>query len=129
MGWLGYLISTFIAVFVLRTFLSLWRASGARPRGAGTGRAALRCATWPAAAVGVFLEPDLRDVPRHAPVIDKLAVERGDALKVNTAEAGAFAQHSGVMATPSLALVEQGVVKRLVVGAKSDAQIRALRKA
>lgn len=50
-------------------------------------------------------------------------------LKVNTAEAGAFARHFGVMATSSLAIVEQGVVKRHVVGAKSDAQIRALREA
>jgi len=55
------------------------------------------------------------------------AVERGDVLKVNTAEAGAFAKHFGVLATPLFAIVEQGVLKRLVVGAKSETQIRALR--
>jgi len=47
-------------------------------------------------------------------------------LKVNAAESTALARHFGVMATPSLALVERGVVKKLVVGAKSELQIRAL---
>jgi thioredoxin 1 len=41
----------------------------------------------------------------------------------------ALAKHFGVMATPSLALVEQGVVKKLVVGARSEPQIRVLLEA
>jgi thioredoxin-like negative regulator of GroEL len=60
------------------------------------------------------------------PIIDKLAAERGDVLKVNAAESIALAKHFGVMATPSLALVEQGVLRKLVVGAKSEQQICAL---
>ena len=60
------------------------------------------------------------------PIIDKLATERGDVLKVNAAESVALAKHFGVMATPSLALVKQGVVNKIVVGAKSEPQIRAL---
>jgi thioredoxin-like negative regulator of GroEL len=47
-------------------------------------------------------------------------------LKVNTAESTALAKHFGVMATPSLALVEQGILKKLVVGARNEPQIRAL---
>ncbi|OGI41853.1 MAG: hypothetical protein A2150_07505 [Candidatus Muproteobacteria bacterium RBG_16_64_11] len=60
------------------------------------------------------------------PVIDRLAAERGDVLQVNAAESAALAKHFGVMATPSLAVVEQGIVKKLVVGARSQPQIRAL---
>lgn len=60
------------------------------------------------------------------PVMDKLAAERGNVLKVNVAQSLALARRFGVMGTPSLALVEKGILKQLVVGARSEPQIRAL---
>ena len=60
------------------------------------------------------------------PVIDRLVAERGDVIKINAAEKAGLARRFGVMATPSLAVVENGVVRRLVVGARSEPQIHAL---
>jgi thioredoxin 1 len=127
MDWLGYLVAAFIAIFVLINFLPLWRARQARGRavpeldalltGAQRGKQRLLVYFW---------SPSCGMCRGMAPVIEKLAAERGDVLKVNAAESVAIAKHFGVMATPSLALVEQGVVKKLVVGARSEPQIRAL---
>ena len=127
MDWFGYLIATFIAVFVMINFLPLWRARQAR------GRAVPELVTLLTAAqrdkqrlLVYFWSPSCGMCRSMTPVIDKLAAERGDVLKVNAAESVALAKHFGVMATPSLALVEQGILKKLVVGAKSEPQIRAL---
>jgi thioredoxin-like negative regulator of GroEL len=60
------------------------------------------------------------------PIIDKLASERGDVVKVNVAESTVLAREFGAMATPSLAVVEQAVVQRLLVGAQNEPRIRAL---
>jgi thioredoxin-like negative regulator of GroEL len=123
MDWFGYLVATFIAVFVLINFLPLWRARQARSRAVPELDALLTDAQRGKQRLLVyFWSPSCG----MTPVIDKLAAERGDVLKVNVAESTALARHFGVMATPSLALVEQGVLKKLVVGAKSESQIRAL---
>jgi thioredoxin 1 len=63
------------------------------------------------------------------PVIDRLAVERGDVVKVSVAESLDLARRFGVMGTPSVALVKDGVLEKLVVGARSEAQLRALLEA
>lgn len=47
-------------------------------------------------------------------------------VKVNVMEAMPLAQAFHVMGTPSLAVVEGGVVKALQVGARSEAQLRGL---
>jgi thioredoxin-like negative regulator of GroEL len=60
------------------------------------------------------------------PVIDRLAAERNDVVKIDAAAFTDLARQFGVMGTPSLALVDQGVVQTLLVGARSEAQIRAL---
>jgi thioredoxin 1 len=130
MDWLGYLIATFITVFVLINFLPLLRARQARGRSVpeldalltDTQRGQPRLLVY-------FWSPSCGMCRGMTPVIDKLAAERGDVLKVNAAESVALAKHFGVMATPSLALVEQGVVKKLVVGARSEPQIRVLLEA
>jgi thioredoxin len=130
MDWFGYLIATFIVVFVLFNFLPLWRARQARGRAVPELDALLNDAQCGERLLLVyFWSPSCGMCRSMTPVIDKLAAERGDVLKVNAAESVALAKHFGVMATPSLALVEQGVVKKLVVGAKSEPQIRALLEA
>ena len=127
MDWLGYLIATFIAVFVLVNFLPLWRARQALGRTVPELDALLTDAQRGKQRLLVyFWSPTCGMCRGMTPVIDKLAAERGDVLKVNAAESTVLAKHFGVMATPSLALVEQGVLKKLVVGAKSELQIRAL---
>jgi len=123
----GYLIAIFIAVFVLVNFLPLWRARQARGRSVPELDTLLTDAQRGKPRLLVyFWSPTCGMCRGMTPVIDKLAAERGDVLKVNAAESTALARHFGVMAVPSLALVEQGVLKRLVVGAKSEPQIRAL---
>jgi len=130
MDWFGYLVVTFIAVFVLINFLPLWRARQARGRAVPELDALLTDAQRGQQRLLVyFWTPSCGMCRSMTSVIDKLAAERGDVLKVNAAELAALAKHFGVMATPSLALVEQGVLKRLVVGAKSELQIRALLEA
>jgi len=127
MDWLGYLIATFITVFVLINFLPLLRARQARGRSVPELDALLTDAQRGQQRLLVyFWSPSCGMCRGMTPVIEKLVAERGDVLKVNTAESVAIARHFGVMATPSLALVEQGIVKKLVVGAKSEPQIRAL---
>ena len=127
MDWFGYLIAIFITVFVLINFLPLLRARLARGRAVPELDALLSDAQRGKQRLLVyFWSPACGMCRGMTPVIDKLAAERGDVLKVNAAESIALAKHFGVMATPSLALVERGVLKKLVVGAKSEPQIRAL---
>jgi thiol-disulfide isomerase/thioredoxin len=54
------------------------------------------------------------------------ALGREEIVKVNVAEALPLAQAFHVMGTPSVAIVEQGTVKELVVGARSQAQLEAM---
>ena len=127
MDWFGYLVAGFILVFLLVQFLPLLRARQARGRAVPELDALLTDSQRGRKRLLVyFWSPSCGMCRGMTPVIDKLAAERGDVLKVNTAESLDLAKHFGVMATPSLALVEQGVLKRLVVGAKSEPQIRAL---
>ena len=127
MDWFGYLVATFIAVFMLFNFLPLWRARQARGRSVPELDALLTDAQRGKQRLLVyFWSPSCGMCRGMTPVIEKLAAERGDVLKVNAAESAAIAKHFGVMATPSLALVEQGVVMKLVVGARSEPQIRTL---
>ena len=127
MDWFGYLIATFITVFALVNFLPLLRARLARGRVVPELDALLSDAQRGKQRLLVyFWSPACGMCRGMTPVIEKLAAERGDVLKVNAAESMALARHFGVMATPSLALVEQGVLKRLVVGARNESQIRAL---
>jgi thioredoxin 1 len=126
----SYALAGLIVLFVLFNLLPLVRARLVR------GRAVPE--------LDELLTPEQRRAPRllvyfwsprcgmcrgMTPLIDRLASERHDVLKVNVAESMALAKHFGVMATPSLAVVEKGVVKDLLLGAKSEPKIRALLEA
>ena len=127
MDWISALIATFIVVFVLINFLPLWRARRARGHAVPALAPLLSDAQRRAPRLLVyFWSPSCGMCRSMTPVIDRLATEHGDVVKINAAEATDVARQCGVMATPSLALIEQGVVRRLVVGGKSEAQIRAL---
>jgi thioredoxin-like negative regulator of GroEL len=60
------------------------------------------------------------------PVIDALARERQDIVKVNLQEAAPLARRFGVMATSALVLVRDGRIEQILLGARSKAQIRTL---
>jgi thioredoxin-like negative regulator of GroEL len=49
-------------------------------------------------------------------------------VKVNVMEAMPLSQAFHVMGTPSLAIVDSGTVSEVLVGARSEAQLRALLK-
>src|SRR4030065_44377 len=127
MDWFGYLVAAFIAVFMLFHFLPLGRARRARGRSVPELDALLTDAQRGQQRLLVyFWSPSCGMCRGMTPVIDRLAAETGGGPKGHPAESVDPANHFGVMAPPSLALVEQGVVKKLFVGAKSEPQIRTL---
>lgn len=60
------------------------------------------------------------------PLVDKLAAERPNVIKINVAERMDVARRIGVMGTPSVALIEGGSVAQLLIGPRNEAQMRAL---
>jgi thioredoxin 1 len=127
MDWPGYLIVAFIAAFLLFNLLPLWRAYRARGRVVPELDSVLTAAQRDQPRLLVYFWSRSCGMCRNmTPVIDQLAQERPDVVKINTAESTTLARHFGVMATPSLALVERGIIRKIVVGARTEPQIRAL---
>jgi thioredoxin-like negative regulator of GroEL len=60
------------------------------------------------------------------PTIERLAQSHAQIVSLNVAQRPEAARALGVMATPSLVLVHHGRIEKVVLGAKSEAQIRAL---
>jgi thioredoxin 1 len=60
------------------------------------------------------------------PIIDKLAQEREDVISINAAENIDLAKRFKVMGTPTLVLLNQGKVDKVLLGAKSEKTITAL---
>jgi thioredoxin 1 len=126
----GYVLAGLLVLFVLFNLFPLVRARLARGRSVPELDALLTDAQRRAPRLLVyFWSPRCGMCRGMTPVIDQLAAERGDVLKVNVAESVTLAKHFGVMATPSLAVVEKGVVKDLLLGAKSEPKIRSLLEA
>jgi len=127
MDWVSILIAVFITVFLLFNFLPLLRARQARGRAVPELDVLLGDALRRAPRVLVyFWSPSCGMCRGMTPVIDRMAAGGDAVVKVNVAESPELAKHFGVMATPSLAVVEQGVLRQLVVGGRTEAQIRAL---
>jgi thioredoxin 1 len=123
----SYALAGFVVLFVLFNLLPLLRARRARGRAVPELDALLSPGQRRAPRLLVyFWSPRCGMCRGMTPVIDRLAQERDDVLKVNVAESIGLAGQFGVMATPSLAVVERGVIKNLLLGAKSERQIRKL---
>ncbi|MCG6968479.1 MAG: thioredoxin family protein [Gammaproteobacteria bacterium] len=60
------------------------------------------------------------------PVIDKLAREREDVVSVNVTENVELARRLKVMGTPTLVLLNNGTVDKVLLGAKSEKTIHSL---
>lgn len=73
-----------------------------------------------------FWSPSCGMCRSMTPVMDDLAHENGAVIKVNIVDAVDVAKAFGVMATPSVAVIEKGVVKKMIVGAMTEARIRGL---
>jgi len=127
MDWPGYLIVAVVAAVLLFNLLPLFRAWTARGRAVPGLEAMLSGDQHRVPRVLVyFWGPSCGVCRGMTPVIDRMATEGGNVVKVNVAEHPGLARQFGVMATPSLAVVEGGVIRRLVVGGRGEPQIRAL---
>ena len=123
----GYTLAGLIVLFVLFNLFPLLRARLARGRAVPELDALLTAEQRQSPRLLVyFWSPSCGMCRAMTQVVDRLASERHEVLKVNVAESMALARHFGVMATPSLAVVENGVVKNLLLGAKTEPQIRSL---
>jgi len=126
MGW-EYLVAGLALAIVLMQIVPLIRARRMRGRAVPELDAMLNDAQRAQERLLVyFWSPGCGACRPMTPVMDRLAAERGNVLKVDVAQSLALARRFGVMGTPSLALVEKGILKQLLVGARSEPQIRAL---
>lgn len=74
-----------------------------------------------------FYSEDCPPCRQATPVVDALAAERPSIFKVDVTQAPALASDLGVRVTPTLMVVRDGRVARVLLGAKSRAAIeRAL---
>lgn len=123
----GYFIAAVVGLFLVMQLVPLIRARQARGRAVPELDALLSPAQRAEPRLLLyFWSPSCGMCRSMTLVIDRLATERPNVVKVNVAETLDLARRIGVMGTPSLALIEGGVVSQLVVGARSEPQIRAL---
>jgi thioredoxin 1 len=73
-----------------------------------------------------FWSPSCMMCRSMTPVVEELARTRSDVISVNAAEHMDVARRFRIMGTPTLVLLKDGKVERVLVGAKSEKQIRAL---
>jgi thioredoxin 1 len=127
MSALPYIVAAIVGAFLLMQIIPLIRARQARGKAVPELDALLDDAQRREPRLLVyFWSPSCGMCRPMTPVIDRLAAERPDVVKVNVAQTTALARRIGIMGTPSLALIENGAVSNVVVGARSEAQIRAL---
>jgi thioredoxin 1 len=127
MSYLPFILIGFILVFLALQLLPLARAYLMRGK--------------PAPDLAGLIDPKLLGAkrllfyfssPRCAmcrsmtPVIERLAAQHANLVKVDVSETIELAEKFGVMGTPTLVLVRAGKVERMLVGAKSEKQVRSL---
>ncbi len=123
----AYLIVAIVGLFLLMQIIPLIRARQARGKAVPELDALLTDAQRGQPRLLVyFWSPACGMCRPMTPVIDKLAAEQANVVKVNVAETTELARRVGIMGTPSLALIEGGTVSKVMVGARSEHQIRAL---
>lgn len=61
-----------------------------------------------------------------SPLIDRLAQRHGNVVKVDVLQQPAAARQFGIRATPTLVLVEDGKVVKVLLGAVSEKQLEVL---
>lgn len=63
---------------------------------------------------------------RVTPIIDRLMDERDDVMKVDVTQRLDLAKRLGVLGTPALLTICNGCVEKMVLGVRSERQIRAM---
>lgn len=127
MDWQAYLIAGLIVAFALWQLTPLLGARRARGRAVPQLTALLNERQRSQSRLLVyFCSPRCGMCQTMTTVIERLAVQRDDVVKIDVTEAPAIARAFGVMATPSLAVVESGMVSRLLVGARTEHQLHRL---
>ena len=127
MGYLPYLFGAVLLVLVLLQILPLVRARAMRGKPApGLTENLLPMQQRTDRMLIYFWSPSCAQCQNMTPVIDELMRSRDDIVKVNAREARDVARSYHVMATPTLVLVQGGRVEKVLVGTKSEKQIRAL---
>jgi thioredoxin 1 len=129
MDWQGYVIAGLIVAFALRQLTPLVGARRARGRAVPELAVVLNEGQRRQSRLLVYFHsPRCGMCSAMAPAVQALAAGRNDVVQIDITEQPALARAFGVMATPSFAMVRQGVIVRLHVGAKSAAQLEALLK-
>ncbi len=122
----GFILLTLILVFLAFQLRPLWRARRMR------GRAAPDPGQWLPEArgldpVGLYLwSPACGMCKAMTPLVHQLAAEGLPLVAVDVAGHPDLARALGVLATPSLVLVRDGRIERILVGAKGEQAIRRL---
>jgi thioredoxin 1 len=84
----------------------------------------------PAEASGVrlyyFWSPHCGMCRGMTPLIDRLRETRSDLIKINLVESRELARSFGIAATPTLVLVRDGVVEKVLLGAQGETRILEL---
>ncbi len=73
-----------------------------------------------------FWSPRCSMCRNMTPIVDKLAQEREDVISINAADNVDVAKRFKVMGTPTLVLLKNGKVDKVLLGAKSEKTINAL---
>ncbi len=127
MNYLPHILIGFMLVFVLFQMLPLLRARLMRgkpvpdlaglidPRLLGEER-----------LLFYFSSPRCIMCRSMTPIIERLAAQHDNIVKVDVSETLELANKFGVMGVPTLVLVRAGKVDRMLMGAKSEKQVRAL---
>ena len=127
MNYLPHILIGFMLVFVLFQMLPLVRAQLMRGK--------------PVPDLAGLIDPELLGEERllfyfssprctmcraMTPVIERLAAQHANIIKVDVSKTVELASKFDVMGTPTLVLVRAGKVDRMLVGAKSEKVVRAL---
>ncbi len=72
-----------------------------------------------------FYSPSCAACRTQTPVVEKLQSEFSNVFKVNVADDLDTARAFGVMATPTTAIVNGGIVEELLIGAKTEKELRS----
>jgi len=126
MSWVGYVVITVVAVIVLfqlSIYLQAKRLEGKQAPSLGEGDRAHGSGR----SLIYFHSPSCGPCRRMTPVIEALAGDRpGRVTSVDISQDMASAQRYNVRATPTIVLVEDGTVAKVLLGPQSEKKLGAL---
>lgn len=129
MVWMNFIVLALIALFVLWQFYPVIQARNMRGRVAPNMEELLDDDQKSLKRLLIyFSSPQCGMCKTMTTDIDELQATHKDIIKVNVIEHIDIARKFGILGTPSLALVEDGKIAGIKVGAKSKQQILAVLK-